>query len=269
MAEGAPDIENLDIHGHNRSAWDAESRGGSNPWCRPVDESTIEQARNGSWEVILTPKRCVPHAWFDGVDGKRVLCLASGGGQQAPVLAAAGARVTSFDISEEQLAKDGLVAARDGLNIELVQGDMTDLTCFEAGRFDLIFHPVSNVFCSDVRVVWRECHRVLAIGGRLLAGFMNPAFFLFDHDSVEAGGPLLVRNRLPYSEPADLPPTRLEQRLAKPQALEFSHSMDDQIGGQTDAGFVIAGLYEDRWTDEASWLNPYMPIFIATLALKT
>ena len=259
----------VDIHRHNRDAWNAESRSGSSPWCQPVDECTIKMARNGHWKVILTPNRPVPPTWFDGLDGKNVLCLASGGGQQVPVLAAAGARVTSFDISREQLAKDELVATREGLDIELVQGDMTDISPFEAGRFDLIFHPVSNVFCSDVRVVWRECHRVLAIGGRLLAGFMNPAYFLFDHDSLEAGEPLLVRNRLPYSEPADLPATRLQQRLAKPQALEFSHSLDDQIGGQIDAGFVIAGLYEDSWTDEASRLNPYMPIFIATLALKT
>ena len=259
----------VDIHRHNRDAWDAESRSGSSPWCQPVDESTIEKARNGHWEVILTPNRPVPPTWFDGVNGKHVLCLASGGGQQVPVLAAAGARVTSFDISGEQLAKDELVAAREGLDIELVQGDMTDLSHFEAGRFDLVFHPVSNVFCSDVRVVWRECHRVLASGGRLLAGFTNPAYFLFDHDSLEEGGPLSVRNRLPYSEPADLPPARLKQRLAEPQALEFSHSLDDQLGGQIDAGFVIAGLYEDSWTDEASRLNPYMPIFIATLALKT
>ena len=258
----------IDIHQHNRDAWDAQSRGGSSPWCQPVGRSIIDKARHGSWEVILTPNRCVPRAWFDGVEGKRVLCLASGGGQQAPVLAAAGATVTSFDISEEQLAKDELVATRDGLDIELVQGDMTDLSRFEVGRFDLIFHPVSNVFCGNVRVVWRECHRVLAAGGRLLAGFMNPAFFLFDHDEVEAGGPLLVLNRLPYSDAEDLPPTRLELKLAKPQALEFSHSLDDQIGGQIDAGFVIAGLYEDSWSDEASPLNPYMPIFIATLALK-
>ena len=258
----------IDSHRHNRDAWDAESRRGSSPWCQPVDESIVNEARNGHWEVILTPKRSVPLAWFDGVEGKRVLCLASGGGQQVPILAAAGARVTSFDISKEQLAKDELVAQRDGLDIELVQGDMSDLSCFGAERFDLVFHPVSNVFCSDVRVVWRECHRVLAIGGRLLSGFMNPACFLFDHDALEMGEPLLVRNRLPFSEATDLPPAKLKQRLDGPDALEFSHSLNDQIGGQINAGFVIAGFYEDGWTDEASRLNPYMPLFIATLAIK-
>lgn len=128
----------IDSHRHNRDAWDAESRRGSSPWCQPVDESVVNEARNGHWEVILTPKRSVPLAWFDGVEGKRVLCLASGGGQQAPILAAAGATVTSYDISKEQLAKDELVAKRDGLDIDLVQGDMTDLSCFGAERFDLV-----------------------------------------------------------------------------------------------------------------------------------
>ena len=258
----------IDSHRHNRDAWDAESRSGSSPWCQPIDEPTIDKARSGHWKVILTPMRSVPMTWFDGVEGKRVLCLASGGGQQVPILAAAGARVTSFDISKEQLAKDELVGRRDGLDIELVQGDMTDLSYFEAERFDLVFHPVSNVFSSNIRVVWRECHRVLAVGGRLLAGFMNPAYFLFDHDALETGQPLLVRNRLPFSEATGLPPTKLKQRLDEPSALQFSHSLSDQIGGQIDAGFVISGFYEDGWTDEASRLNRYMPIFIATLAIK-
>ena len=74
---------------------------------------------------------------------------------------------------------------------------------------------------------------------------------------------------IPLSEATGLPPAKLKQRLDGPVALEFSHSLNDQIGGQIDAGFVIAGFYEDGWTDEASQLNPYMPIFIATLALKT
>ncbi len=258
----------IDVHRHNRTAWDAESRSGSNPWCQPVAKSTIDEARNGDWDVILTPKKCVPQTWFDGVENKRVLCLASGGGQQVPILAAAGAKVTSFDISEAQLAQDELVAKRDGLDIELIQGDMTDLSCFEVERFELVFHPVSNVFCSDVRRVWHECYRVLATGGRLLSGFMNPCYFLFDHDALEEGGPLVVEHRLPFVEATDLLPHRLEQRLNHPEALEFSHSLDDQIGGQIDAGFVIAGFYEDRWTDEATRLNAYMPTSIATLALK-
>ena len=116
-----------------------------------------------------------------------MLCLASGGGQQGPILAAAGANVTVFDNSPNQLAQDRLVADREGLTIETVLGDMADLSAFPDARFDLIFHPVSNVFAPDVRPVWKEAFRVLRPGGSLLAGFMNPVQYLFDDIALERG----------------------------------------------------------------------------------
>jgi len=92
--------------------------------------------------------------------------LASGGGQQVPILAAAGANVVSFDLSDAQLATDRMVAEREGLAIRFVRGDMADLSAFEDAGFDLIFHPASNVFVPDVCVVWRECFACCAPGGR-------------------------------------------------------------------------------------------------------
>ena len=258
----------IDVPTHNRDAWNDESHQNESPWCQPVNEQTIANARNGDWEVILTPLINVPKTWFGNVAGKNILCLASGGGQQAPILAAAGATVTSFDSSEAQLAKDEFVANREGLDINLVCGDMADLSCFDPGQFHLIFHPVSNVFSSNVRSVWQECHRVLVTSGRLLSGFMNPDFYLFDLDAVAAGGSLLVCNRLPYSDVEHLSPESLQARIDRGEALEFSHSLNDQIGGQLEAGFMIAGFYEDRWNNEATPLNEYMPTSMATFAIK-
>jgi SAM-dependent methyltransferase len=258
----------MDIHDHNRRSWNRQSAGGTSRWSRPVSRETTEAARQGRWEVILTPNRTVPPAWFGDVRGKSVLCLASGGGQQAPILAAAGADVVSFDASEEQLTKDALVAERDGLSLRTVRGDMADLSAFSDEQFDLIVHPISNVFVRDVRPVWRECYRVLRLGGRLLAGFMNPCFYLFDHEALERGGPFEVRFALPYSDLTSLPPDMLQARVTALDTLEFGHSLDEQIGGQAEAGFVIAGLYEDRWDEAATRLDAYMPTSIATLALK-
>jgi len=258
----------MDIFEYNRESWNQQSTSGASRWCEPVDPDTIAAARNGSWSVILTPTRTVPESWFGGVNGARVLCLASGGGQQAPILAAAGANVVSFDASDEQLAKDAAVAEREGLSIRCERGDMADLSRFADGTFDLIFHPVSNVFARDVRSVWRECHRVLNDDGRLLAGFMNPCFFLFDHEHIEQGGPLQVAFTLPFADIEDLPEAQLEARIKAGEAMEFSHSLDAQIGGQLDAGFMLAGFYEDRWDDDATPLNRYMPTSMATLALK-
>ncbi|HEX7026796.1 MAG TPA: class I SAM-dependent methyltransferase [Gammaproteobacteria bacterium] len=258
----------MNIIEHNRKAWNRESRQGS-PWSRPVSAEVIRAARNGAWSVILTPGKPVPVSWFGDLCGKDVLCLASGGGQQAPILAAAGASVVSFDLSEEQLKKDREVAEREGLMLECVRGNMADLTVFPAERFHLIFHPISNVFVPDVLAVWCECFRVLRPGGVLLAGFMNPAFFLFDHEDAEHGGGLVVRHTLPYAEPGSLDAERRKHWEASGRAAEFSHSLESQIGGQIAAGFSITGFYEDTWSDEATPLNRFMPVAIATRALKS
>nr|GGH98477.1 SAM-dependent methyltransferase [Aquisalinus luteolus] len=259
----------MDIEAHNRAAWDREAAGGQNEWSQPVDAETIARARDGDWSLILTPTWPVPEAWYGegAVTGKRVLCLASGGGQQAPVLAAAGAEVTSFDQSEEQLALDKHVADREGLSIRLEQGDMADLSRFADGSFDLIFHPVSNVFVPDVLPVWRECRRVLVPSGRLLSGIMNPDFFLFDHEAIEAGAPQVITYSLPYAAPTSLSPERLRKVIDEKQALEFSHSLDDQIGGQIAAGFAIAGFFEDFWDAEKVPVGAHMPVCFAMLGI--
>jgi SAM-dependent methyltransferase len=255
----------MNVFEHNRRAWDAESRSGS-PWCEPVDAETIARARNGEWSVVLTPHKPVPRSWFGGdMAGRRVLCLASGGGQQAPVLAAAGAVVTSFDASPEQLAKDRAVANREGLDLRCIEGDMADLSALPDAGFDLIFHPCANVFVPNLEPVWRECARVLRSGGALLAGFMNPAYFLFDHDEAQASGELRVVFVQPYS---DLSRSPGQQRALQDDALLFGHSLEQQIGGQMKAGFSLNGLYEDDWSAEATPLDRFMTTSIATRAIK-
>jgi len=252
---------------HNRRSWNHGTMADS-VWARPVDAPTIARARSGSWDVLLTPSTPVPKAWFGDIGGKEVLCLASGGGQQAPILAAAGASVVSFDLSDEQLRKDQQVAERERLGVRCVRGDMAHLDGLADTSFDLVFHPASNVFVPDLAPVWRECHRVLRPGGALLSGFMNPSVFLFDHAEADATGQLVVRYALPYADPSSLSPDRLQAKLDAQEPLEFSHSLTTLIGGQIDAGFVIDGLYEDRWYDDTWPFSNVSPVCIATRAVR-
>lgn len=257
----------MDIREHNRIAWDKNVEWG-NEWTIPVSSEAVAAARQGRWEIYLTPTKPVPQAWFPDLRECNVLCLASGGGQQGPILAAAGADVTVFDNSPRQLAQDRFVARRDGLEITTVEGDMTDLSVFPDGSFDLIVHPVSNLFVPDVRPVWREAFRVLRHGGALLSGFNNPVVYIFDYELYERGL-LEVRHALPYSDAASLSDEERQRYLEEGEFLEFSHTLEDQIGGQIDAGFLIAGLYEDIYGEETNdLLSQYMPVFIATWAIK-
>ena len=257
----------MDYLEHNRRAWNRQSSGGC-IWSQPVSAETIARARMGDWDVILTPKLPVPKDWFGDLRGKDVLGLASGGGQQVPIFAAAGAQVTSFDLSDEQLGKDQLVAERERLDVTCIRGNMADLSPLADASFDLIFHPASNVFAPDIMPVWRECHRVLRQGGALLVGFMNPAIFMFDEAEVERTGELTIRRPLPFSDLEHLAPDVLAARIASGELLEFSHSFDTQIGGQLKAGLVLTGFFEDRWFDDTFPLSRYSPIAFATRAVK-
>lgn len=254
----------MDIRQHNRAAWDRLVELG-NEWTRPASPEAVAAARRGEWHIVLTPTKPVPKAWFPDLRDCDLLCLASGGGQQAPILAAAGARVTVLDNSPRQLAQDRIVAERDGLSIRTLDGDMRDLSIFADASFDLVFHPVSNVFVPDVRPVWREAFRVLRPGGALLSGFMNPVLYIFDADLLDQGI-LQVRHAIPYSDLTSLSEEERQGRLDAGDPLEWGHTLEDQIGGQIDAGFVIAGFYEDSRQEDI--LNQYLPTFIATRAIK-
>jgi SAM-dependent methyltransferase len=140
---------------------------------------------------------------------------------------------------------------------------------FPDESFGLIVHPVSNVFVPDVRRVWTEAYRVLRPGGQLLSGFNNPVVYLFDQQALWKHGILQVRHKLPYSDLVSLSEEEKQRRIATGDPLEFGHTLEDQIGGQIDAGFVITGCYEDAdRKEEKNPLAEYMPTFIVTRAVR-
>jgi len=257
----------MDYLQYNRTAWNSQVRTG-NRWTIPVDSETIAKARNGDWSIVLTPKEPVPKEWLGDLNDASVLCLAGGGGQQSPVLAAAGANVTTFDNSDSQLEQDRLVAAREGLAINTIQGDMANLEHLNDGQFDLIVNPCSNCFVPSLKPVWSECFRVLRSGGRLLSGWSNPIRFIFDDELMQNENKLVVRHKIPYSDYASLTESERQELVDKNEPMIFGHSLEEQIGGQLNAGFRLLGFYEDDWADENDVLSRYIKDFCATCAEK-
>jgi SAM-dependent methyltransferase len=250
----------MNIQDLNKTAWDHAVEEGNNPYTKVVSSEQVAAAKAGEWFLYLSDSKPVPRDWFPKLEGAKVLCLASGGGQQAPIFAALGADVTLLDASPKQLAQDNYVAERDGLRINTIQGDMADLSAFENNSFDLIFNPVSTLFVFDLKPIWQECHRVLKPGGILMTGFMNPDEFVFDADALDNDGAFVVKYSLPYVEHETLSQEELEERKRNKAMFHFSHTMEAQLGGLLKAGFIITGFYEDRRSDEDG--NPirfYLP----------
>ncbi len=228
-------------------------------WGRSISHEVYEAACKGEWEVLLTPTKPVPHDWFGELSGKTLLGLASGGGQQIPVFVARGAVCTVLDYSKAQCDSEHEVAIREGYDVTVIQGDMTKRLPFEDESFDVVFHPVSNCYVEAVKPIFIECFRVLKKGGILLSGLDNGINFIFDDSE------LTVKYSLPFNPLRDA--TLYEDSVKNDWGIQFSHTMEEQIGGQLEAGFVLTHLYED--TNGQGLLHEHnIPSFIATRAVK-
>ena len=228
-------------------------------WGVPITHQAYLDTLAGNWDVVLTPTKPVPKAWFGDLKGKRVLGLASGGGQQMPIFAALGAVCTVLDYSPAQLESERMVSQREGYDIRIIRADMTKPLPFDDNAFDLIFHPVSNCYVEEVRPIFRECFRVLKPGGALLGGYDMGINFLVDEKEER------IVNSLPFDPITD--PALMAQLQKNDDGVQFSHTLEDQVGGQLAAGFQITDLYED--TNGYGRLHDMgIPTFAAIRAVK-
>lgn len=251
MKENYTDLNSQTIDRWVRDGWE---------WGREIDHQAFADAAEGRWNVLLTPTKSVPKGWFCPMRGAKVLGLASGGGQQMPIFTALGAECTVLDYSQEQLRKERLVAEREGYDITLVRADMAKPLPFADESFDLIFHPVSNCYVREIRPIWNECFRVLKKGGILLAGFDNGFNYLFTGDD---------ETTIHYALPFDPLQNReqYEDCITHDDGFQFSHTIEEQIGGQLAAGLVLTGIYQD--TNGSGFLHEMnVPTFYATRSVK-
>ena len=229
-------------------------------WGIPITHEQYLEATEGKLDVVLTPTKTVPQEWFGDIKGKKLLGLASGGGQQMPVFCAAGADCTVMDLSDRQLESERMVSEREGYAISIVKADMTERFPFDDETFDIIFHPVSNCYIKDVQHVWNECFRVLKRGGILLAGMDNGFNFLFDDEGTE------VKYTLPFDPLSN--PEQMKDLQDTDSGVQFSHTLEEQLGGQLRAGFVLTDLYEDT-NGEGKLHEHNVPCYIASRAVRS
>ena len=228
-------------------------------WGVPISHETFLNAKNGTWDMQLTPTKMVPHGWFPDLKGKKVLGLASGGGQQMPIFAALGAECTVLDYSMKQLESERMVAEAEGYDIKIIRADMTKRLPFEDETFDLIFHPVANCYVEEVKPIWKECYRILKKGGILLSGTDFYINYIVDEDETT------IINHLPFNPLKD--PEQMKQLEEDDCGVQFSHTLEEQINGQLEAGFTLTALYEDI-NEEGRLHDLNIPSFLAMRSVK-
>jgi SAM-dependent methyltransferase len=253
------------IHRHNQKIWDEKARNHS-VFATPA---TAEDLKNPLERV----DQC---GWLGGsVKGKKILCLAAGGGRHSVLFAAAGAEVTVVDISGKMLELDRKVALETGLKFEIIQASMDRLTMIGPDRFDIVVQPVSTCYVPEIGLVYLEVARVLKMDGLYISQHKQPASL---QSFLDPGGNGYVLSE-PYFRKAPLPPVQKPSLLRERGAVEFLHRWDQLLGELCKSGFVIENIAEPRHgRDDAApgsfehrcfYLPPYIKIKARKIVSKS
>jgi len=210
----------------NERLWEREVERGCGftiPWL-DLDVDMIRQYAAGTLDEVPEPLTVVsPPGILSAAEGKAVLCLACGGGQQSAVFALLGARVTVVDLTQGQLNGDRKAAAHYGYEITTVHGDMRDLSGLAGESFDIVY-GTAVCYVPDAREVYREVARVLRPGGLYRCDWHQPALHFMTWDGEGYGV------AKPYVE-------RVDRR--EDGGIEFRHYMDDIFSGLIKEGLSI------------------------------
>ena len=178
------------------------------------------------------------------VSGLDVLHLQCHIGFDSISLARRGARVTGADFSPASLAKAGDLAARAGVEVELVEADATALPPALHGRFDVVYATI-GVLCwiEDLAAWMRSVNTALRPGGRLVLVEIHPLYLM-----VAAREPFAVD--MPYAADG---PRRFDDPgsyadatadVAATAEVVYAHSLGEIVTTAIAAGLRIDALDE-------------------------
>jgi SAM-dependent methyltransferase len=156
------------FHEANRRRWDV----GSASWAHHADT-------RGIWKKCHREPALALHAaelkWLSDIAGRSVAVLGSGDNQVVFALSGMGAKVTSIDISEQQLNLARQRASELGLHVDFLCADVTDLSALHDAAYDVVYtggHVA--VWVSELQRYYGEATRILKRGGRLIVSEYHP-----------------------------------------------------------------------------------------------
>jgi ubiquinone/menaquinone biosynthesis C-methylase UbiE len=188
-----------------------------------------------------------PDGILGDLKGKRVLCLAGGGGRQSVAFGLLGADVTVVDLSPEQLERDRQMAQHYKLIFTLQQGDMRDLSALAAQSYDVVDHPYSLNFVPDADEVFRQVRRVIKPKGVYTLMFANPFAAGVRNGDWNGSGytvkePYLQGQRIQYSDEEWVYDRDKHGTIDSP--VEYRQTLSKVFNGLIVNGFMMMRVQE-------------------------
>jgi ubiquinone/menaquinone biosynthesis C-methylase UbiE len=253
---------------YNQARWKALTEANA-LFTRPKLKLDIDSAQ----KIVDAEER------FGNLQGKDVLCLAGGGGQQSAAFAILGANVSVFDISAEQLERDKEVAKHYQKEIKIFQGDMRNLDCFASSSFDIVHHPYSLNFVPNAAEVFYQVARVLRSEGLYRLTCANPFLMGVGQNDWNGEGYILKN---PYFSGEEITYNDQDWVYDKnkhepiPNPIEYRHTLSNLINNLTSSGFKILNVSDnsdispDKNAEPASWehFTAFIPPWLSFLAKK-
>ena len=249
----------LDSSRQNKTAWEFNAY---EFWTREAG-TPAELARR----ILADPLRSMRFhaASFETFEGVRVANICGSCGKKAVALAALGAEVTVFDISEEnrRYALEVARAACVPLDYEVCDVLEIDLDQY-ANHFDVVFMEGGILhYFHDLGLFMGIMHALLRTGGRLICsdfhpftkicdvlGFQQPAMSYFSTEVFEGEMP----HAKFYAE---------DMRKAFPKCSLRKYSISEIINSAIGAGFTLR-----RFDEHPAWTNPDLPGEFTLQAVK-
>ena len=144
-------------------------------------------------EVLKNPERAFPIAvyplikkYMGDLRDKKVCVPSSGDNVAVFGLHLLGAKVTSCDIAENQLANAKIIADRHNWDIEFVCCDSMRLEGIKSCEYDLVYTSNGvHVWIDDLHCMYKNFHRVLKPGGYNVFFETHPATRPFDNTTYD------------------------------------------------------------------------------------
>ena len=225
-----------EMHEANRRHWEARSA----EWAKRASVEQLWRRCHREPGLVLDEREL---HWLGDLVGKRVAVLGSGDNLVVFALAGMGARVTSVDISENQLSVARQRAEELGLSIQFVRSDVCDLSALDAGSFDLVYTGGHiAIWVSDLRKFYREATRILQLSGLLIVSEYHPfrRIWRATKDRLELESDYFHRGPYSYDVPGG-------------KGHEFQWTVSDYIAAVMDAGCELLAVEEFGSGSDGDW----------------